>query len=77
MNEGTENVTGAGVMNGIEVASHVAVVGGAAMYDEVRMKSCLGLLRLTTLPRKGTKKLSGAPASLLFSCRNMVTYFTL
>jgi hypothetical protein len=77
----TGNVTGAGAMNGIlleiEVVNPMWVIGGAAMCDGLRMKSCLCLFRQTTPPGNGTKKLSRDPASLPISCRNMVTYFTL
>jgi len=64
VNEGTKNMTGAGVMIGtlleMDVVNPIAVVGGAAMCYEPKMKRCLGLLRLTTPPGKGTEKLSGS-----------------
>ncbi len=81
VNEGTGNVTGAGVMNWIllemEVVNPIWIIGGTAMCDGLRTKSCLGLLRLISPPGNETEKLSGDPASLPISCRNMVTYFTL
>ncbi len=67
VNEGTGNVTSVGAMNGIlleiEVVNPICVIGGVAMCDGLRMKSCLGLSRLTSPPGNGTEKLSGDPAS--------------
>jgi len=81
VNVGTGNVTGAGAMNGIllemEVVNPIWIIGGTAMCDGLRTKSCLGLLRLISPSRNGTEKLPGDPASLPISCRNMATYFTL
>jgi len=61
----------------MEVVNPIWVIGGMAMCDGLRIKSCRGLLRLTFPPGNGTEKLSGDFASLPISCRNMVIYFTL
>jgi hypothetical protein len=77
VNVGTGNVTVANAMNGIlleiEVVNSIWAIGGTAMCDGLRMKSCLGLSRLTSAPGNGREKLSGDPASLPISCRNMIT----